>query len=466
MKKVILALAMLFGTMSMGYANQVSVISGTWNRKTAKPIMLFKVENGALKELASSQLTGGNRFAFAFTPEREGFYVIGQNGQSSVSNYTFYFKPGDMLNVTVDPKGYTLTGDNTPENKELAAWHDFVEPLEEKAVYFMTNSSTYVDFFPLLEEKLEQLSNYNTGYAGNPGFSEAFKSLRKYDILLYALSFVQSPRSAHPQGEDFPDYYRLIDLSDVTSSTDLLKYPYGMRIISACQLVLPTIKADDFTEEQKKAFTDRISSLSLILPQISNDTIKGETVLMAASSTLKTYEGFLDYEEKYGKYLITDNQKQRMKDVMLKVADNSKGQQAVNFKFPDITGKEIALSDLKGKIVYIDVWATWCVPCIKEIPALKSLEKEYRGKDIVFLSISVDASKDYEKWKKYVNSNELEGVQLFAGDKASAGIMKPYKITGIPRFMLVDKAGKMVTDNAPRPSTSEIKPLLDALLKK
>lgn len=465
MKKILLILAMFFCIAGISYADNISVIEGTWNKRTPKVIKLFEVENGTLKEIASSLLTNENKFYFAFAPIREAFYVIGLD-LTMQNKYTFYFKPGDKLNVVIDEgNGYTLAGENTPENKEMAKWHDFVLPIEDKSIYFMGKNSTYVDFFPLLEEKLGELSSYQQGYKSNPVFNEAFKYLQKFDMLHYALQFIGTPRTAHPQGDDFPDYYRNIDISDITSSDKLLEYPYGMNIISRYNLSLAAIKAGSFTEEQKKELRSPLSMLTYLLPQIVDNKIKGETVLLQ-TNYIKSYDGFLDFESKYGKYLVTDSQKNRLKNIISKVAENNKGQTAIDFRFPDITGKEVALSDFKGKVVYVDVWATWCGPCIKEIPALKKLEEEYHGKDIVFMSVSTDDVKDKQKWLDFIKNRELKGVQLFAGDKKSEDLMKPYKITGIPRFILVGKDGKLVSADAPRPSSSEIKVLLDATLKK
>ena len=131
-----------------------------------------------------------------------------------------------------------------------------------------------------------------------------------------------------------------------------------------------------------------------------------------------------------------------------------------------MNGKQVALSDFKGKVVYVDVWATWCGPCNAEIPHLIKLEEAYHNNpNIVFMSVSVDKQKDFEKWKKMLTDKGMGGVQLFAGDRSDE-IMKPYKITGIPRFMLFDKEGRVVDADAPRPSSGEIKALLDATLKK
>ena len=126
----------------------------------------------------------------------------------------------------------------------------------------------------------------------------------------------------------------------------------------------------------------------------------------------------------------------------------------------------MALSDFRGKVVYVDVWATWCGPCNAEIPHLIKLEEAYHNNpNIVFMSVSVDKQKDFEKWKQMLKDKGMGGVQLFSGDRSDE-IMKPYKITGIPRFMLFDKDGRVVDADAPRPSSGEIKALLDATLKK
>ena len=135
------------------------------------------------------------------------------------------------------------------------------------------------------------------------------------------------------------------------------------------------------------------------------------------------------------------------------------GDQAPTFKYLDINGKEVSLSDLKGKYVYIDIWATWCGPCTGELPHLKELEKKMHGKKIVFVSISCD--KDKAAWEKMVKEKGLEGVQLHnGGDRA---FMDAFGVKFIPRFILLDKKGKVVNANMTRPSHAETEKTLKAL---
>ncbi|MEX6627022.1 TlpA family protein disulfide reductase [Tenacibaculum salmonis] len=120
-----------------------------------------------------------------------------------------------------------------------------------------------------------------------------------------------------------------------------------------------------------------------------------------------------------------------------------------------------SLDDFKGKYVYIDLWATWCNPCKQEIPSLEKVEKQYHGKNIAFVSISVDNPKDYEKWKKMVTDKNLSGIQLYA--KNDKTFSKAYKVNSIPRFILIDPNGNIVDSNAPRPSNPKLITLLESL---
>ena len=135
------------------------------------------------------------------------------------------------------------------------------------------------------------------------------------------------------------------------------------------------------------------------------------------------------------------------------------------FDYLNFKGGNTKLSDFNGKYVYIDVWATWCGPCIAEIPFLKKVEEKYEGKNIAFVSISVDVQKDFEKWKKFVAEKQLGGVQLFADKDWNSDFIKSFGINSIPRFILIDPSGKVVSADAARPSDSKLSEQLDALLK-
>jgi thiol-disulfide isomerase/thioredoxin len=141
------------------------------------------------------------------------------------------------------------------------------------------------------------------------------------------------------------------------------------------------------------------------------------------------------------------------------------GKPSPSFAYENFKGGTTKLDDYKGKYVYIDVWATWCGPCRREIPYLQKLEEAYHGKNIEFVSISVDVKKDYKEWRKMVADKSLGGVQLYADKDWNSDFIKAYGINSIPRFILIDPKGNIVNADAARPSDPELKEQLDKLLK-
>jgi thiol-disulfide isomerase/thioredoxin len=141
------------------------------------------------------------------------------------------------------------------------------------------------------------------------------------------------------------------------------------------------------------------------------------------------------------------------------------GSSSPTFKYENHKGGFTSLEDLKGKYVYIDVWATWCGPCRQEIPFLQKTEEAYHGKNIEFVSISVDEQKNHDKWKTFVTDKNLGGIQLLADKDWKSDFVQGYKINGIPRFILISPEGKIVNADAPRPSSPELVTLLDSLVK-
>ncbi|MCB0428216.1 MAG: TlpA family protein disulfide reductase [Mangrovimonas sp.] len=154
-----------------------------------------------------------------------------------------------------------------------------------------------------------------------------------------------------------------------------------------------------------------------------------------------------------------------------------KGAESPTFEnYENYAGGTTSLSDLKGSYVYIDVWATWCGPCKAEIPSLKEVEAKYHDRNIKFVSISVDNGRGYradtpenakaaskEGWKNMVAEKELGGIQLFADNDWQSEFMLNYKVNSIPRFILIDPEGKIVSPDAPRPSKEELIKLFESL---
>lgn len=207
--------------------------------------------------------------------------------------------------------------------------------------------------------------------------------------------------------------------------------------------------------------------LRVVTKELSDPFIKEYMSYNLASIVLKMVKSEAGREEAYQTFMsIASNDivKQGMKEVY----DNNRMMESnaisPGFSYVNINNKKVELKDLRGKYVYIDVWATWCGPCKAEIPHLQKVEKDYHGKKIHFVSLSVDKQADKPKWEKYVNENKLGGIQVIADKDFESDFIKKYNIAAIPRFILIDPEGRIVSGNALRPSDPGLRELLDKLL--
>lgn len=210
----------------------------------------------------------------------------------------------------------------------------------------------------------------------------------------------------------------------------------------------------------KEEFTKKINSFRSKFDSLKK-AYKDIDTLVARKNGKQNEDFFNSIEKSYDQQHAAFKNQAEAKLKLAKGKPSPKFKNYVNFK-----GGKKSLSSFKGKYVYIDVWATWCKPCIAQIPSLKILEKKYHNKNIEFLSISIDDERTagswdnaLAKWKKMVKNKNLTGVQLYAGKDIA--FMKEYQVTGIPRFILIDPKGNIVSANAPRPSD----PSLEILFK-
>lgn len=136
-----------------------------------------------------------------------------------------------------------------------------------------------------------------------------------------------------------------------------------------------------------------------------------------------------------------------------------KGKPSPDFRAFDKERKAYTLADFAGKYLYIDLWATWCAPCRKELPYLRQLEQDYEDDNVTFVSMSIDEHS--ADWKAFIEKQEMAGLQLFLG--VSSSFYKTYGITGIPHFIMIGPDGTIVDENMLRPSSPEIRSYFDRL---
>lgn len=172
----------------------------------------------------------------------------------------------------------------------------------------------------------------------------------------------------------------------------------------------------------------------------------------------KTFEDTKDFKNKMAVYLeavqnpvYTQQLDTRLAERTAELVRTQIGKPAPAFTLPSNNGKTWSLSDFKGKVVYMDLWASWCGPCRAETPALKALYSKYKNNDsLAIISISVSDGK--KEWEKALAEDKPEWLQLLDADNV---VGKTYVARFIPQFVLIDKQGNMVSNSAPMPSKAE-----------
>ena len=120
------------------------------------------------------------------------------------------------------------------------------------------------------------------------------------------------------------------------------------------------------------------------------------------------------------------------------------GDAAPEFTLNDASGKPVSLASLKGKVVLIDFWASWCEPCRAESPNLKTPYKLYKDKGFEIISVSLDT--DRKSWLKAIADDGLTWLQVSDLKGYRSNAVQSYGIGGVPSFFLIGRDGKIIAN--------------------
>ncbi|QOD60228.1 TlpA family protein disulfide reductase [Polaribacter haliotis] len=457
MKKFVLLLAI------------ITMVSCEPEKKVDYALISGKIENTTAKKLTvHSQLNWGNKKEITLSEDGSfadtlalgtDLYVLRENNNMS----ELYLPNGSELNITYDSKKKDstaqITGSNNAVNNYILQKGKLASDLMgDQKEMFSKNEADFKEHVLKIKVGEEDLIN-NTD-----GISEDFKTKELKNIKYNYLSFLKNYKSYHgyyTKNREFePSEGFLSDLEglDIENESDFL-FSQSYRMLVGSEL---RDKSNDLVKKDSTIARD-IAYLKTITG-LKSQKIKNNLLYADAQYGITYTEDLEDYYSIYSKNSTDEVNNAKIDAEYKKIMSLSKGNPSPKFTdFENNAGGTKSLDDLKGKYVYIDVWATWCGPCIAEIPSLKKVEKEFHDKNIEFVSISIDTEKDYEKWKKMIVDRELGGLQLMADNNWDSKFIQDYGIKGIPRFILIDPQGNIVSANAPRPSDKKLVETLNDL---
>jgi len=453
MKNIFLSLCIIIALSSCN--NNVkpdyALFSGTIQNTTAKELSVFG--NGFTKKISIHE---DGSFADTLKIEKSGYY----SSRIEKEFIHMFLSKGDMLTVNIDMKdienSFSFTGSAADVNNYLLEKKRLKEKLTGDILAFYT-----LDEKKYVEKNDSIFIGLNT-LLSNAKLSSDFQSIEEknnyYDKLLNLEQYVKYHGMAIKDTS-----YRVPEnfLNEVENTDFTLEEDY-VNSASYRMLILA-----HYMSEFKKTFeitNDYTLALKEVLKDVPKGIIKNNLLEHTSSFILGPNESLKEAYDYFMENSTNDKDKESFTEKYDNFKTLAKGSPSPGFNYENYNGGTTTLADLKGKFVYIDVWATWCAPCKKEIPFLIEMEKEFHGKNIAFVSISVDKKKDHEVWRNMIKEKGLKGIQLFADNDRSSQFYKDYKITGIPRFILIDTEGNIISADELRPSNPKLIEKLNSLL--
>ncbi|PID69645.1 MAG: hypothetical protein CR989_00550 [Flavobacteriales bacterium] len=366
-----------------------------------------------------------------------------------------YLQKGTVLNMNIDANNQgeatTVTGKDAEITKYVIAKDKaFTNLTSNPQEFYSLDPTTY-------KNKVSQLKDDITAILDTTTIHSDFKEKEKRNLHYSYLNQLKIYEGAHgyfTKNKDFSvseDYTKELDSLDYTNEEDFVFSDSYRNLVRGYFMD----KSEEITKKDSTISNDM--AYLFTLRNIENETIKNDLAYNFAKYNI-TYTN--DVESFYKAYQeITTNAAyaKKIEATYKKLKAIAPGEPSPKFvAYENYAGGTTSLDDLKGKYVYIDVWATWCGPCVAEIPSLKKVEKQYHGKNIEFVSISIDEKKSYDKWKAMIKEKELGGIQLFADNAWQSNFITDYQIMSIPRFILINPEGKIINSNAPRPSNPKL----------
>lgn len=414
------------------------------------------IQNNFRKTIHSIRLKEGHIFKDTINLA-EGFYYI-SDGKNETQ---LYLEPGFKTQLTLNNEDCSKTvfvGDGASENNYLiqkGILTNGLKKVEDSNYYGQLEENQYLALSDsVYNVKINLFKKYAKDFDSSFVFLEinTLKYQKLYGQVLYEITRqnVIGDKNFKVSPKYYPNLYKEIDLS-------------GDKLINILDYVN---FIDGYIWQLTKRQLENNDSIDFYLTYLINveKTIKNEKLKQELAFLIGNYKlertSELDKSYEKIKNLLSDiNYLKAVEPKYQRLKKITKGAVSPSFKLNDMNGKMIALEDLRGQVVYIDIWSTGCSPCMAEIPYLNALEERY-GSKIQFVGINVGDSK--ERWQNIIKEKGLKGIQLQATD-TKIPFFKDYVVRGIPRFILIDKDGRIIDSSAKRPSDSKLKEQIDKL---
>lgn len=433
------------------------IVHGKLNSGT----FLYQLKDGEPVSLGWKKPDAKGTFSFD-VDVKEGIFFFKKAGAHGLDfNYTIYLKGGEQKNVDIFMGKYDFDSCSVvkpnAETKVLQEWLESMNKYQEEAKKHPFGSSfdkTYHDFQQLSVSFLAKNKTANTYF--NSWLADKVYADLQYLRAGNYFRFGRVNRK-YDSAAAVQSFYTPLNDKKIIDDERLLRSEHGMEFLDFTFAYWKLNETNATVEQVVANYFSAENAAKITEPNVK------VAFLLHKMPLIKKYEDFLRYVEPNKNLFITAEHKTAYNKSYTELGPFAKGNPGYNFELKDVNDKTHTLADFKGKIVVIDVWAMWCAPCLAEKPIMEKIAEEYKDRnDLVFMGISVDGYSKKESWKRFVKTKGFTTIELLT--QFDESLFKYYKITGIPRFLIFDREGKIITIDAPRPSNPEFKKIIDETL--
>jgi peroxiredoxin len=384
-----------------------------------------------------------------------------------------YLESGKNLNLGINP--LTFPEDLTFEG-ELGAVNNYLRlagKLEKNTAIpqeelFVLEPEKFISLSDsILELKLQLLKEYVIRY---PELDSTFIKTHKTDIkyawatqrLLYPGYYALLRGKIADLPKDYHNSY-LKDL-DINNSSLLYSSVY-QGFLEDYLDYRQVVYLQNNPQVEKLWYPESVARFRVIQQEFTDTLVKDFVLFSSMSDHLDNFgtdhlETFLT---NFQLNCHNEDFKNLIDQKISKLKTLERGNPAPEFTALNSEKKTVSLSDYKGSLIYINLWATWSPWSLQEFPYWESLVRKFEDRGVRFISISMDFIKDLNNWKYVIENKNLQGIHLIQ-DPESRIWYDQYFINDLPRYMLIDQDGNIISVHAPRPSEN-MEEVLERLIK-
>lgn len=442
--KILSLLLFLFAAVNMHAADGITVKFDVKNPVLTNVVLVYHM---SVNEFA---LTDGKA-----TVQLDGMDALYANVYYGEKFKVVYLQKGDEMNISFDAHDFDNTFTVKGGNEKAV---DYLNKIQLTALPNEAYAQPWSEFKAAVDKKMASMKRLLKArkFAADDKFLKMEEGRITYFyanmMLMYPVSHTYLTQdTTMVLGKEYYDAIRQYvkedeDLADIDE--------YRNFMIETAHIF------DEAGKDIRQYYPKVLAEMSYIGENIQSDKVRESLIHFLAFTYVEGngVENITDLQNPYYTYVTSPRLNAIFKQACSKWDKAAVGRPSPMFKGVDVNGKEMTLRDFRGKYVYIDMWATWCGPCQKELPFLKKLEEKYKGRNIVFVGLSID--QDKAKWTDRVKSGALSGTQLYIGKGTK--FQSDYRISGIPRFILLDPNGRIVNPDMTRPSSEDTEKILNS----